>query len=90
MWQVGTFSFTTASGLSNAIFFYNCKAFAFRGGLSEHWDLQAEQFKIERDKSENKKYVLFEGRINNNQGGLTDRHIMPKCIKHYEDKFSLA
>ena len=86
MWKTGTFSFDTALGLSNAVFFYNYKALAFRGGLHEHMGLEAEQFVIGTDPANGKGYLKYQGRVSkNNQGGLDHRRVTPKCIQHYAD-----
>ena len=53
MWKSGTFNTTTSTGLSNIVFFYNCKLFRFRA-LDEHKDLDASQFRITVDTSGNK------------------------------------
>jgi len=48
MWEKGVFSMDTSTGLSNAVFFYNCKVFGLRGG-KEHIGLLAEQFHFGHD-----------------------------------------
>ena len=85
-WETGVFSLKTTTGLSNAVFFNNCKAFGFRGGLSEHYDLDVEQFERGTDHGVEKRFIVYYGRLcKNNQGGLANRKIAPKFVKHYED-----
>lgn len=47
-WDTGVFSFNTAEGLSNAVFYYNGKAFGF-SGKKWHKNLDAEQYEIKTD-----------------------------------------
>ena len=53
------FSMDTAEGMSNAVFFYNCKAFGFRD-LEEHISLEAEQCLIQTDPETTLRYILYE------------------------------
>jgi hypothetical protein len=48
----------TSTGLSNCVFFYNCKLFAFRA-CDEHRNLDASQFEIGTDPANGLKYVEF-------------------------------
>lgn len=85
MWETGVFSMDTASGLSNAIFFYNGKAFAFRG-MEEHRQCVAEQFQILFDHENNQRYIQYTPRVTKNvQGGLKHRRVEINPIKHYEN-----
>ena len=59
-WDSGVFSMDTVEGMSNAVFFYNCKAFGFRG-LEEHNSFEAEQFSIQTDPETKLRYILYEG-----------------------------
>ncbi|XP_062599022.1 uncharacterized protein LOC134260486 [Saccostrea cucullata] len=75
MWETGVFSLETASRLSNAIFFYNGKCFAFRG-MSDHKQCDADQFEIGFDHENSRKYVKYTPRVTKNvQGGLKHRRI---------------
>jgi len=76
------FGDNTSLGMSYAVFFYNCKLFGFRG-MDEHRNLAAEQFQVKADTVG--KYINFSGRVCKNvQGGLDQRRIEPKLIKHFE------
>ena len=86
MWDTGVFSMMTASGLSNAVFFYNGKAFAFRG-MDSHRQCLAEQFEIGYDHENKRKFIKYTPRLSKNvQGGLKHRRIEIVPIKHYEDE----
>ena len=70
LWENGVISFSTARGLSNAVFFYNGKVFGLRGG-EEHSGLLAEQFVLGYDAANKRRFVKFIPRIRKNaQGGL--------------------
>ena len=85
MWETGVFSDSTASGLSNAIFFYNGKTFGFRG-MEQHKSCAAEQFEIGFDHEHNSKYIKYTPRVTKNvQGGLKHRRIEINPIVQYED-----
>jgi hypothetical protein len=76
----------TSTGLSNCVFFYNCKLFAFRV-CDEHRHLDASQFAIGTDPEIGLKYVEFMGRASKNvQGGLKHKKVETKNIKHFEQK----
>ncbi|XP_053403038.1 uncharacterized protein LOC123535173 [Mercenaria mercenaria] len=84
LWCSNVFNMVSAEGHSNAVFFYNGKAFEFRG-FQEHVDCQAEQFEIGFDHSNQRKYVKFTPRVRkNSQGGLLHRKINVEPIIHYE------
>jgi len=86
MWDTGVFSMMTASGLSNAVFVYNGKAFAFRG-MDSHRQCLAEQFEIGYDHENKRKFIKYTPRLSKNvQGGLKHRRIEIVPIKHYEDE----
>ena len=57
-WDDGIFNIDTAEGLSNIVFFYNCKAFGFRG-IQEHISLEAEQFSVETDPTSGLEFILY-------------------------------
>ena len=85
MWDCGVFSTETSSGLSNAVFFYNGKAFAFRG-MEQHKQCDAEQFQIGYDHENKRKFIKYFPRITKNvQGGLKHRRIEINPITQYED-----
>ncbi|KAK6188604.1 hypothetical protein SNE40_004747 [Patella caerulea] len=80
----GVFSMNTAEGLSNAIFFYNGKAFAFRG-MEQHKCVEDEQFEILTDQKNKRKFIRFTPRIQkNSQGGLKRKNVTITPIEHYE------
>ena len=84
LWDTGVLSTDTAVGLSNAVFFYNGKAFGLRG-YQEHVDCKAEQFEILYDHTNKRKYVQYTPRVRkNSQGGLKHKKINIEPIKHYE------
>lgn len=65
----------TSTGLSNCVFFYNCKLFAFRV-CDEHRNLDASQFAIGTDPEIGLKCVEFMGRASKNvQGGLKHKKV---------------
>lgn len=73
LWQSGVFNRHTATGLSNAVFYYNGKLFGFRG-FQEHVNCQASQFEILEDKECKLRYILFTpGQRKNSQGRLKGR-----------------
>ncbi|XP_060552035.1 zinc finger MYM-type protein 4-like [Ruditapes philippinarum] len=86
LWQSGVFTFDTAVGLSNAVFFYNGKLFGFRG-FQEHVSCQADQFEILKDSAKDLRYIKFTpGLRKNSQGGLENRNASLKPIIHCEQK----
>jgi hypothetical protein len=84
LWESKVFNSTTATGLSNAVFFYNGKLFGFRG-FQEHLNAQANQFDIILDTEHNLRYILFTpGQRKNSQGGIKGRRCVQDPIRHYE------
>ncbi|VDH99612.1 Hypothetical predicted protein [Mytilus galloprovincialis] len=82
LWEKGIFSMTTSEGLSFAVFYYNCKLFGFRG-MDEHRDLDASQYKILIDYTQNKrclKFFVFRIRFR-------DSSVSAVCIKGGFDKY---
>ena len=57
-WSTGVFNMNTSEGLSNACFYYNGKAFGFRG-YQEHMDCQADQYELLYDHENKAKYVVY-------------------------------
>lgn len=91
LWESGVFSFSTAKGLSNAVFFYNGKVFGLRGG-DEQIGLLAEQFMLGYDTANKHRFVKFTPRIRKNaQGGLKQSKkttgIMQPIV-HYDTEVS--
>lgn len=84
--DIGVFSFDTAERLSNAVFYYNGKAFGFRG-MGWHNRLDAKLFEIKTDPESNSQYIQFTARISttkNVQGGLEYRIVENEILKHYK------
>jgi hypothetical protein len=85
LWESGVFDPDTAVGLTNIVFFYNGKTFGFRA-VDEHPKLQASQFKIKYDHELQKRYLEYTGRLCKNvQGGLKQRNVEVKQVKHVEE-----
>jgi hypothetical protein len=83
-WDAGVFSLDSAEGLSDAVFYYNGKAFEFRG-MEWHKNLDAEQYEIKTDPENNLQYIQFTARISKiAQGGLKHRNVENQIVKHYE------
>ena len=81
LWSKGLFSIKTAEGLTNAVFWYNCKCFGLRGG-DEHRQLVVEQYTIGGDHAG--RFLRFVGRSSKNvQGGLKQRNVKSKDLKIY-------
>ncbi|CAG2227795.1 unnamed protein product [Mytilus edulis] len=84
MWDSGVFNCNTSNGLTNIVFFYNCKLFGFRA-LDEHKQLDASQFRISVDTIGNK-LLHYTGRLCKNvQGGLNNRNVDVKRITQKSD-----
>ena len=68
LWKKGVINKLTPKGLSYGIFFYNCKVFGLRG-LSEHKQLQAEQFVVNTSNAGDSKITFSEFRSKTVKGG---------------------
>ncbi|XP_062572924.1 zinc finger MYM-type protein 2-like [Saccostrea cucullata] len=79
LWEKGVINKTTAKGLSYGVFFYNSKVFGLRG-LSEHKELQAQQFTISTDR-----IIYNESMSKTVKGGLKDRKLTPKTITQFSN-----
>lgn len=84
LWDTGVINMTTARGLLNAVFFYNGKLFALRGG-SEHHSLLESQFQIIVVGGKEKLQFTERG-SKNCQGGLNQRHFTPKVVLQDADE----
>ena len=81
LWKRGIFSLNSGWGLTNAVFWYNCKLFGLRGG-DEHRNLMREQLEVDHDKQG--RFLRFKGRNSKNvQGGLKHRKVEFKDLKIY-------
>lgn len=86
LWKSEVLNMDTAQGLSNCVFFYNCKLFAFRA-KDEHRNLDSSQFSINHDHETGLSFLEFHGRsCKNVQGGLKHKKVETKNIKHYEQQ----
>ena len=64
------------------MFYYNCKLFGLRG-MDEHRALCGEQFVLGKELGT---FIEFHGRTSKNfSGGLNQRKVQPKCVKHYSE-----
>ena len=81
MWSKGVFDVDSSQGLTNIVFFYNCKLFGLREG-DEHRDLCHKQFVLDEDSVG--RYLRFMGRSSKNvKGGLRQKDITVKDLKIY-------
>ncbi|XP_063415439.1 uncharacterized protein LOC134697228 [Mytilus trossulus] len=81
LWDKGLLGKTTAKSLTNTMFYYNSKLFGLRG-VDEHKHLNTDQFDLGVD--QRGKYITFNGRASKTyKGGLNQRHLSAKNIKHY-------
>ncbi|XP_033741792.1 zinc finger MYM-type protein 2-like [Pecten maximus] len=83
LWEKEQLGGKSSQSLLNTVFYYNCKLFGLRG-MDEHRALCGEQFVLGAD--ELGTLIEFQGRTSNNfAGGLNQRKIQPKCMKHYSE-----
>ena len=81
IWDKGVFGMKNGETLQCTIFYYCCKIFGLRGH-DEHHNLECSQFHIGEDSRG--KYVEFFGRKSKTfKGGLGQRELHNKRIKHY-------
>ena len=81
LWDSGLIGFHSSKAVSYGVFFYNCKIFGFRA-MNEHVNLMVEQYEFGKDSQG--EFVIFTGRVSKNvQGGLEQRKVDVKSIKHY-------
>lgn len=68
LWDSGVTSVTCAQSWSYGVFYYNCKAFGFRG-FDDHHSLETTQYSFDCDELGD--YVTFSGKVcKNYQGGI--------------------
>lgn len=78
----------TAQGLSNCVFFYNCKLFAFRA-KDEHRNLDSSQFSINHDHKTGLSFLEFHDRsCKKVQGGLKHKKWRPKISNTMNSKIT--
>ena len=81
LWNLGIFSLCTGWGLTNIVFWYNCKLFGLRGG-DKHRSLVREQFEVSFDQQG--RFLRFRGRNSKNvQGSIKQRKVQFKDLKIY-------
>ncbi|XP_062609344.1 uncharacterized protein KIAA1958-like [Saccostrea cucullata] len=81
LWEKNILGNSSSKSLLNSVFFYNCKLFGLRS-VDEHRNLSIDQFELHDDGNE-RPYIIFKGRISKTyKGGLNQRNISPKIIKH--------
>ena len=61
LWESEAISTTSALGLSNGVYFYNCKVFGFRS-KDEHVELQAEQYSFGSEE-DGRQYIQYNDRL---------------------------
>ena len=82
LWNSGAINKTTSKGLSYGVFFYNMKVFGFRG-LSEHKQVNAEQYAVRYNHLGHPVLVFQEHVSKTQQGGLNQRKQEPKVVTQY-------
>ncbi|XP_048763272.2 uncharacterized protein LOC125671541 isoform X2 [Ostrea edulis] len=83
LWTCNQLGVATSQSLFNTVFYYNCKIFGLKG-LDEHRKLECNQFRLSKDSGGS--YIEFQGRSRKNyQGGIKQRKIEAKSLKHYTD-----
>ena len=87
LWEKGILNVESALG-SRAVYYYNCKVFGLRG-RDEHRNLKINQYYFGSDESGN--CINFRGRACKNvTGGLNQRKVHLKDIKHYDTEKDLS
>ena len=81
LWETDTISTNTALGLSNGVYFYNCKVFGFRS-KDEHVELQAEQYSFGTE-DDGRQYIQYNGRLAKTITGKMDCKATPRQVRHY-------
>ena len=83
LWDCGELGTSSSQSLLNTVFYYNCKIFGLRG-MDEHRKLECDQFSLDSDSEGS--YIEFLGRSSKNfNGGVKQRKIEAKSLKHYSD-----
>ena len=81
LWQSGQLGDGSSQSLFSTVFYYNCKLFGMRA-MDEHRSLKCSQFSVGYEG--NLRYIEFTGRSSKTlAGGLRQRNIDSKCIRHY-------
>ncbi|XP_052084902.1 uncharacterized protein LOC127722094 [Mytilus californianus] len=87
LWEKNLLGNKSSKSVLNTMFFYNSKLFGLRG-VDEHRNLSTDQFKIGKD--QNGHYIAFSGRASKTyKGGLHQRHLTAKNIKHHFQNLNL-
>lgn len=81
LWEKDLLGGATSKSLLNTVFYDSCKLFGLRG-MDEHRSLTRDQFSLGQDNVGT--YIDFQGKTSNNfSGGLNQRKIEAKSIRHY-------
>jgi hypothetical protein len=82
LWNTGQLGGSCAQSLLNTVFYYNCKLFGLRG-MDEHRNLTCEQYTF-GETNDGLRYIHYHGKnAKNLSGGLKQRKLEPKNIKHF-------
>ena len=81
LWESDTMSTTSALGLSNGVYFYNCKIFGFRS-KDEHVELQVDQYSFGTE-DDGRHYLQYNGRLAKTITGKMNCKATPRQIRHY-------
>lgn len=81
LWEKDLLGGATSKSLLNTVFYYNCKLFGLRE-MDEHRSLTRDQFSLGQDNVGT--FIDFQGKTSKNvSGGLNQRKIEAKSIRHY-------
>lgn len=82
LWEKNILGNSTSKSMLYSVFFYNCKLFGLRG-IDEHRNLAINQFELHDENDNDRPLIIFKGRTNKTcKGGLNQRNVSPKVIKH--------
>ena len=81
LWESGAISTSSALGLSNGVYFYNCKIFGFRC-KDEHVELQSEQYSFGTEE-DGRQFIQYNGRLSKTMTGKMECKSTPREIRHY-------
>ena len=81
LWEKGKFGIHSSESLITALYYYNSKLFGLRS-RDEHRNLEIKDFQMGQDFTG--KFIIYSGRVTKTfKGGITDKKIDPKVVKHY-------
>ena len=84
LWEKGVINLHTAMGLSNGVYYYNCKLFGLRA-RDEHAGMKRWQLSIVADGKGREGIRYVDSGCKNWQGGLKHKSVTPKDITHWAD-----